>query len=241
MSRSSSRDKEPSRRPAPAIRRERECLFKDCAPGETHNKAVHNYYYLRAKGTTRRLVSRHNDFRPHLFRFRGPPASPRLLVDHQRRRIASAFKCSRHLALFFPPLGPRARPPTGMVAHAKLCIVRPIIIVRAPMPNGIQGQHTSLLQNPRPPWTVNGCIHSPVDALEAVAKASHQNLTHLCPLHGKTLLHGHRTREVDGVGGITFGLIRGGDIQTPGCCQKFTTTPAPWGQRCLQSERRAVV
>ena len=43
------------------------------------------------------------------------------------------------------------------------------------------------------------------------------------------------------MGGIAFSLIRSGAIQAPGCCQKFTSTPPPRGQRCLSGKRRALV
>ena len=96
------------------------------------------------------------------------------------------------------------------------------------MPNGIAGQHSSPLRNPPSPRrTVDGGIHFLVAAVEAVAKASHQSLILQRPPHGKTLLDGHRTGEADGVGGIAFCLIAGGDIQTLGCCQKLTSTPPP--------------
>ena len=81
------------------------------------------------------------------------------------------------------------------------------------MANGIEGQHTSPLQDPpATPHTMDGGIHFPEAALEAVAKFSHQNLLLPRPPHGKTLLHGHQTEEADGVGGIAFYLIGGGDI-----------------------------
>ena len=41
-------------------------------------------------------------------------------------------------------------------------------------------------------------------------------------------------RGCDGVGGIAFSLISCGDIQTAGCCQKFTTTRLPWGRGAFQ-------
>ena len=49
-----------------------------------------------------------------------------------------------------PPLSPRASSPPGMVAHAQACIGQPIIIAWSLMPNGIEGQHTSSLENPPP-------------------------------------------------------------------------------------------
>ena len=92
-------------------------------------------------------------------------------------------------------------------------------------------------RTPPPCWTVNGGIHFSVAVLEAVAKASHQNLILPRPPHGKSLLYDHRTAEADGVGGISFSMIWGGDIQTPDCCQKLTTTPGPRGHRCLPGKR----
>ena len=94
---------------------------------------------------------------------------------------------------------------------------------------------------PPPPRTVNGGIHFPLAAFEALAKVSHQNLSLLCPTHNKILLHGHRTGDADGMGGIAFSVIWGGDILTPGGYQKFTMTPQPRGQRCLQGKQRALV
>ena len=146
-----------------------------------------------------------------------------------------------------PPLPPSPQPPPppppespnwhGYACRAMHCPASHLCV-----PNGIEGQNTSPLQNPPPPSrTVDGGIHFPVAALEAVAKASHQNLIVPRPPHGKTLLHGHRSGEADGVGGIVFCLIGGGDIQTPGWCQKFTSTPPPQGQRCLPGKRRALV
>ena len=43
------------------------------------------------------------------------------------------------------------------------------------------------------------------------------------------------------VWGITFSLIWGGDIQTLGCCQKFTLIPPPHRQRCLLGQQCALV
>ena len=40
-----------------ALRKERERLFKDCAPGaEKFNKAARNYYFVRGKGAARKMV-----------------------------------------------------------------------------------------------------------------------------------------------------------------------------------------
>ena len=89
--------------------------------------------------------------------------------------------------------------------------MQPIIIAWPPMPNGIQGQHTGSLQIPPPPPNIEWRHPVSVAPLEAVAKASHQNILLLRPTRGKTLLHGHRTGEGDGVGGIAFSLIGGGD------------------------------
>ena len=48
-----------------ALRKERERLFKDYAPGaEKFNKAARNYYFLRGKGAARKMVSPQQDFRP---------------------------------------------------------------------------------------------------------------------------------------------------------------------------------
>ena len=48
-----------------ALRKEREQLFKDYAPGAVKfNKAAKNYYFLRGKGVARKLVSPQEDFRP---------------------------------------------------------------------------------------------------------------------------------------------------------------------------------
>ena len=48
-----------------ALRKERERLFKDYAPGaEKFNKAARNYYCLRGKGVARKVVSPQEDFRP---------------------------------------------------------------------------------------------------------------------------------------------------------------------------------
>ena len=94
-----------------------------------------------------------------------------------------------------------------------------------------KGNTPACWRTPPPPRTVNGCVHFSVAALEAVAKVSEQNLILPRPAHGKTLLHGHRTREAHGVGGIAFSLLWGGDIQTPSCCQKFIATPPCLGAK----------
>ena len=75
---------------------------------------------------------------------------------------------------------------------------------------------------------VNRCVHFPVAALEAGAKAGHQNLT-TPPPQGNTLLDGYPTGEANGMGGIAFSLIWAGGTQTAGCCQKFTSTTPPRG------------
>ena len=48
-----------------ALRKERERLFKDYAPGaEKFNKVAKNYYFLRGKGVARKVVSPQEGFRP---------------------------------------------------------------------------------------------------------------------------------------------------------------------------------
>ena len=47
-------------------------------------------------------------------------------------------------------LSQRASAPPGMDAHAQPCIVQPIIIAWSTMLDGIEGQHTSSLENPPP-------------------------------------------------------------------------------------------
>ena len=88
---------------------------------------------------------------------------------------------------------------------------------------------------------MDGGTHFALAALEAVVKARQQNLIPLRPRNGKTLLHGHKTQEADGVGGIACSMIRGANIQTPACCHKIIYTPPPRGQRCLSGKWRALV
>ena len=108
------------------------------------------------------------------------PLGRQLLRSPRNEQFLGSSSPSPSSSLPLAPASARLRAWLCMHSHVVQAL---IIIAWSRMPNGIQGQHIRLAENP--PWTVNGYIHFPLAAPRAIAKASHQNLILPLPPHAK--------------------------------------------------------